>query len=206
MSFALGFYRFNIDLSHQAHALYEHVIVRTPLHPLESIEDLLLRVIVYCHAYRNGLQLSAGQFEQHLPTAWRESVTAGLDQAIMLGNPDRKLFDRLAREVPARAKECEYRIYFANDEQRATFCKHLRSSRVNWVQAVKFMQIGACSLEALAAQTKSSSRWNVTIVDETLWLSSAEAEIEMTIKELDIWSEYQDSLIATPNPSSRRDL
>ena len=194
MSFALGFFRFNIDLSHQTHAIYQQVQVRTPLHPQESLEDLLLRVIVFCRAYRSGLQLSAGQFEEQLPTAWRESVTSGLDQWVMLGTVDRKLFDRLAREVPARAKDCAYCIYFATDEQRLAFCKQLRGSRVNWAQAVQFFQISPCSLDSLARQTKSSSRWSVTIVDDSFWLSAHEIELELTIKELDIWSEYQESL------------
>ena len=195
MSFALGFYRFNIDLAHQTHSIYEQVQVRTPLHPQENLTELLLRIIVFCHAYRTGLQLSAGQFEAQLPTAWRESVTSGLDHWIMLGNPDRKLFDRLAREVPGRVNQCEYRIYFSKDEQRLAFCKNMRGSRVNWVQSVRFFQIETLALEDLAAATKSSSRWGVTVVDENLWLTAAELEIELMIRELDIWSEYQASLL-----------
>lgn len=194
MSFAHGFYRFIIDLSHQNHAIYEHVTVRTPLHPQESMQALLLRIITFCHAYLPGLNLSAGMFENELPTAWRRSATSELDLWVMLGEPDRKLFDRLARQVPSHAKSCKYNIYFSKDEERLEFCKHLRTSRNNWVKLVDFFQIQTPSLEYLERETKSSSRWGVTVIDDNLWISTETVELELKITKLDIWSEYQASL------------
>ena len=192
MSFAAAFYNFTVDLSHNDREIFTRFRVKTPLHPHESLEHLFARMIAYVHCYREGQEFSRGLFEPKDPTVWRKDVLGDTLLWIQVGTPDRKKIETTLRAYP----HAEHRIYFYEPDQITQFCHMLRGSKTNWVKDVQFYLIPSTMLEALVPLERSSPSWDVTIVDDEVYLTCDGTEIQGRISPVDIWAAYQESLLS----------
>ena len=197
MSFAAAFYNFTVDLSHNDRDIFTRFRVKTPLHPHESLEHLYARMIAYVHCYREGQGFSQGLFEPKEPTIWQKDILGDTLLWVQIGTPDKKKLEITLRAHPA----AEHRIYFYASDQIAQFCHMLRGSKTNWVKDIQFYRISGDLLEALVPLERSSPLWNVTIVDDELYLTCDDHELQSRISPVDIWAAYQESLLLD-EPSS----
>ena len=191
MSFAVAFYNFTIELNHTDRDVYIRFRVKTPHHPLESLQHLFARTIAYAHCFREGQTFPHGLFEPKEPTIWHKDILGETLLWVQLGVPDKKKL-----EVTLRASlQAEHRIYFYEENQSMQFCHMLRGSKTNWVKDVQFFQISPKLLEELVPLERSSPIWNVTFVDNQLYLNCDGAELQSAMIPLSIWDVYQESLL-----------
>jgi uncharacterized protein YaeQ len=198
MSFAAAFYNFTVDLSHNDRDIFTRFRVKTPLHPNESLEHLYARMIAYVHCYREGQGFSQGLFEPKEPTIWQKDILGDTLLWVQIGTPDKKKLETTLRAHPI----AEHRIYFYTSEQIAQFCHMLRGSKTNWVKDIQFYLIPGDLLEALVPLERSSPLWNVTIVDDELYLTCDDHELQSRISPVDIWAAYQKSLLLDQHSSN----
>jgi uncharacterized protein YaeQ len=204
MSFAAAFYNFTVELSHNDRDVFTRFRVKTPLHPLEPLEHLYARMIAYVHGYREGQGFSHGLFEPKEPTIWQKDILGDTLLWVQIGVPDKKKIEHTLRTHP----KAEHRVYFYEPSQTAQFCHMLRGSKTNWIQDVQFFAIRGDILEALVPLERSSPMWNVTIVDDELYLTCDGVELQTHVETIDIWRAYQESLLEEPviDTSSQQDL
>jgi hypothetical protein len=100
------------------------------------------------------------------------------------------------------APDAEHRIYFYEASQIQEFCHLLRGSKTNWVQDIQFFMIQPTLLEALVPISRSSPEWQVTYIDNYLYLQVDGTELESNITPVDIWAEYQESLLRVESDSA----
>ena len=191
MSFAAGFYNFTIELNHTDRDIFTRFRVKTPLHPNESLEHLFARMIAYAHCYREGQSFSHGLFEPKEPTIWQRDILGETLLWVQVGVPDRKKIEVTLRSHP----QAEHRIYFYEPSQIMQFCHLLRGSKTNWVKDIQFFQISPRILEELVPLARSSPLWNVTIVDNQLYLTCDGTELQTSLDPVDIWQSFQESLL-----------
>lgn len=194
MSFAAAFYNFTVDLSHNDREIFTRFRVKTPLHPFEPLEHLFARMIAYVHCYREGQEFSHGMFEPKEPTIWHRDVIGNTLLWVQLGAPDKKKIEITLRSQ----KDAEHRIYFYEPSQISQFCHMLRGSKTNWVKDIQFYLIPPALLEALVPLERSSPLWNVTIIDDEIFLTCDGTELQAHIESVDIWDAYQESLAHDP--------
>jgi uncharacterized protein YaeQ len=197
MSFAAAFYNFTVELSHNDRDIFTRFRVKTPLHPHESLEHLFARMIAYVHCYREGQEFSRGLFEPKEPTIWQRDILGDTLLWVQVGSPDRKKLETTLRAHP----QAEHRIYFYEQEQIAQFCHMLRGSKTDWVKEIQFFLIPSALLEALVPLERSSPLWNVTIVDDELYLTCDGTDLQDKVVTVDIWAAFQDSLLQEGGPS-----
>src|SRR5215468_3193400 len=78
-------YTFDIDLSDADRSVYEQLSLRVPLHPSETAESLLARVLAYCLELTEGLAFGRGLAEPDEPAlAPRVVVYTHKDPATLL--------------------------------------------------------------------------------------------------------------------------
>lgn len=200
MSFAAGFYNFTIELNHTDRDIFTRFRVKTPLHPHESLEHLFARMISYAHCYRDGQSFSHGLFEPKEPTLWHRDILGETLLWVQVGVPDRKKIEVTLRSHP----HAEHRIYFYDPAQIMQFCHLLRGSKTNWVKDVQFFLIPPRILEDLIPLAHSSPLWNVTIIDNQLYLTCDGSELQTSIEPVDIWQAFQESLLLDESSSEER--
>ena len=187
MTFALGFYSFNVNLNDSSRGIYTSFRVKTPRHPLESLEHLNARIIAYAHTLQDGLEFTQGLFEEKEPSIWKRSVIGDLDVWIQIGVPERKKLERALKQNP----NADFRIYFHEAGQIEAFCWMLRGSRTNWVEPISFFQISPELVGKLALQERSSANWDLTFLDSAVYLTVDGRDYISEIQTIDIWREFQ---------------
>lgn len=197
MSFVAAFYNFSIDLNHADRGVFCRFRIKVPLHPHEPLEHLFARMVAYTHCYREGQSFSQGLFEPKDPTIWLKDITGETLLWVQVGCPDRRKIELTLRSAPA----AEHRVYFYGPAQIRDFCHMLRGSKTNWVQDIQFFLIQPALLEALVPISRSSPEWQATFIDNRLYLQVDGTELESEISPVDIWAEYQESLLH-PEPGS----
>lgn len=198
MSFVAAFYSFSVDLNHADLGVFCRFRVKVPLHPYESLEHLFARMVAFTHCYREGQSFSQGLFEPKEPTIWLNDITGKTLLWVQVGCPDRRKIELTLRSAP----DAEHRIYFYETSQIQEFCHLLRGSKTNWVQDIQFFMIQPALLEALVPISRSSPEWQVTYIDDYLYLQVDGTELESNITPVDIWAEYQESLLRVESDSA----
>jgi len=187
MSFAAGFYSLSVELNNVDEDSFAKFRIKTPLHPNETLDHLFARFLAYVHSYKSGLEFTRGLFEPKEPTIWRRDITGEILQWVQVGPPEKRKLELALRS----GDSADYRVYFYAEDQQTYFAEHLKGSKTNWIEPIKFYELDPVFLAALAAQARSSSVWSVTCVDNHLYLVCDGIEFETTIERVNPWDTFQ---------------
>jgi uncharacterized protein YaeQ len=203
MTFIAAFYTFTIELNHADRGIFTSFRIKVARHELESREHLYARLIAYAHAYREELTLNNDPSRSNDPAIYLRNALGETEIWIEVGLPDRKKLELSLKHSPA----AEHAIYLYRAEDIADFCHYLRGSKSNWVEGVQFYSLDPALLERLIESESSSPTWNISFIDNAIFLTVTGAtnkgrlipqviDLESTIKPLDIWLEFQNTLAA----------
>ena len=87
-------YRFTIDLADMDRSIYQNLSVHVALHPSETIERMVMRLLAYCLNYHERLQFTKGLSTDSEPDLWRHAYNGEIEHWIELGLPDAKRVKR----------------------------------------------------------------------------------------------------------------
>ena len=90
--------------------------------------------------------------------------------------------------------DADLRVYFLNRGEILKFCSYLRGSTTNWAAAIRFYLVDESLVATLSEHERSRSEWQITFVDESVYLIADGDEHEGSVAEVDIWAEFQNSL------------
>jgi len=187
MAFTLGFYSFNVNLNDSSRGVYTSFRLKTPRHPLESLEHLYARALAFTHAFEEGLSFSQGLFEEKEPTIWKKAFDGSIENWIQVGVPDKKKFERALKQNPS----ARFSIYFYEPQDINAFCWMLRGSKTNWVENVFFFQINSTLLRSLSENESFNSDWDINLIDSSLYLTANGIDYLSEIESIDIWDAFQ---------------
>ncbi|NMC62134.1 MAG: YaeQ family protein [SAR324 cluster bacterium] len=187
MAFTLGFYSFNVNLNDPTRGVYASFRLKTPRHPLESLEHLYARALAYAHAFEEGLSFSQGLFEEKEPTIWKKAFDGSIEKWIQVGVPDKKKFERALKQNPF----AHFSIYFYEPQDIDAFCWMLRGSKTNWVENVSFFQIDSELLKDLGGNESFNSDWDINLIDSSMYLTANGIDYLSEIESIDIWNAFQ---------------
>lgn len=190
MTFVAAFYTFTIELNHSDRNVYANFRIKIPRHELESHEHLYARLIAYTHAYRSGIHFTEGISEPKEPTIEQRDEIGEVLLWVQIGAPEKRKLELSLKQHP----HAEHRIYFYEPDDIQLFCHHLRGSKTNWVEKVLFYQLDPQLIASLTEHESSSPFWNLSFIDDRIYLSVDGVELESAITPIDIWSSFQESL------------
>jgi uncharacterized protein YaeQ len=96
MALGATIYKFNIDLSNMDKHRYESVSQHIALHPSETLERMVLRLLAYCVNMHDQLRFTKGLSSDTEPDLWQKSYTDEIELWIELGLPDIKRIKKAA--------------------------------------------------------------------------------------------------------------
>lgn len=194
MTFVLAFYSFNLELTNTDAGVYAKWRIKTPRHPDESIEFLNARICALLHVFEDGVSFSHGMFNPDEPAIWKKDAIGQVLVWADVGCPEKKKLQHAIRTSRQQKTSTKISVYLFDQPQIAQVCHQLRGSKTNWVEEVNFFFIPPERLADLVVFQKSSSTWQVTIVDDVFYIVCDGNELQLPIQRLDIWSEFQKSL------------
>jgi uncharacterized protein YaeQ len=191
MTFVAAFYNFTIELNHPDRNVFTTFRLKTPRHELETHAHLYARLLAYLHCYRDGIEFARGESDSKDPTIWLKDQIDQVQLWVQVGAPEkRKLELSLKQNLNA-----EHRVYFYQQGDIERFCHHLRGSKTNWVKEVQFYRLDPVFLEQLTSLEKTSPTWSLSFIDNQIYLSIGDRDLQSEVTAIDIWDAFQESLL-----------
>jgi uncharacterized protein YaeQ len=107
MALTSTIYSFEIALADVDRGVYEALTLRAALHPSETIERLLIRVLAYCLEYEEGIAFSKGLSDGDEPAVLIRAADGRIKTWIEVGVPDA---DRLHKAAKSAERVAVYTL------------------------------------------------------------------------------------------------
>lgn len=171
MALTSTIYTFAIDLSDVDRGVYESLDLRVAMHPSESAEYLVTRVLAYCLEYREGIAFAAGGVsDAEEPAVLARDLTGRIVAWIEIGSPDA---DRLHRASKLAGKVAVY-----SHRDLRNLLPLLRERRIHRANEIPIYTFGRGFIDALVATLERRMRWTMSVNERHLYLNDLETVIE----------------------------
>ena len=169
-------YKAQLQIADMDRQLYADHALTLALHPSETEERLLVRLLAFAlnvphDTDRGALQFARGLSDSDEPDLWQHDLSGQLVQWIEVGQPD----DRRLAKACARAERVTIYCYGSAAD---IWWAGIRN-KLTRLQNLSVWQIPAAQAEALAALAQRSMQWQLTVQDAHTWLSSGDQSLEL---------------------------
>ena len=123
MALTSTIYNFDVELADVDRGVYETLAIRAALHPSETEDSLLTRLIAYCLEYEEGIAFSKGLSDGDEPALWVREPDGRIKAWIEVGAPD-------AARLHKAAKTAE-RVAVYTQKDPASLLRRLEGERIH---------------------------------------------------------------------------
>jgi len=174
-------YKATLQIADMDRQLYADHALTLALHPSETEERLLVRLLAFAlnvphDTDRGALQFARGLSDTDEPDLWQHDLTGQLVQWIEVGQPDER---RLAKACARSERVTIYCYGSAADIWWASL-----RNKLTRLTNLRVWQLPSDQAQALAALAQRSLQWQLTIQDGHVWLSSGDHSLELTPRPL----------------------
>jgi uncharacterized protein YaeQ len=174
-------YKAQLQIADMDRQLYADHGLTLALHPSETEERLLVRLLAFAlqvphDDHRGALQFARGLSDADEPDLWQHDLSGQLVHWIEVGLPD----DRRLSKACAKAERVTLYVYGASVPVWWSGIEN-KLSRLN---NLSIWHIPIEQSQALAALAQRSMQWQLTIQDGQIWLHGNDKDIEITPRRL----------------------
>jgi len=163
MALKATIHKVEIIINNMDAAYYHTHALTLAQHPSETIERLMLRLVVFALHANEQLAFTRGLSALDEPDIWQKSATGDIELWIELGEPDERRLRQacgLAREVWLYSYGRGSDVWWQGMQKKVTRLKNLR-----------VLRIAATTIAELAKLHQRTMQLQATIQDNQLWLS-----------------------------------
>lgn len=166
-------YKFNIALADLNHNHYPNLNLVLAKHPSETVERMLVRLLVYClHSYTDKDQLmcfTKGLSATEEPDIWHKGLDGQINAWIDIGEPS---FDRMKKACRLAKRTFLYSFNSKADvwwkQNQAQFSSlPIKIATFEWSQ-----------IQFLAKQIERTASWSITISEQSLFVSTTNEQVQ----------------------------
>lgn len=177
MALKATIYKAQLQISDMDRQVYGEHTLTLALHPSETEERLLIRLLAFAlqvpaDTDAGALQFARGLSDTDEPDLWQHDLSGQLVQWIEVGQPDER---RLAKAC-GRAERVSLYVYGSS---AAIWWAAIRN-KLTRLTNLAVWQIDPEQSQALAALAQRAMQWQVTVQDGTVWVSAGESSVELT--------------------------
>jgi len=163
-------YKFDITLSDLNRQVYDALNLTIALHPSETIERMMVRVLAFCMNAQERLMFSKGISAPDEPDIWSHTLDNQISLWIDVGEP---AVDRIKK---ATRQSSAVKIYSFNSKSNAWWKQGQKHFNGLPVSVFQFEWKTIQSLATLAQRTLDLS---VTISDQSAYVASKDGECDV---------------------------
>ena len=174
-------YKATLQIADMDRQLYADHALTLALHPSETEERLLVRLLAFVlnvphDTDRGALQFARGLSDADEPDLWQHDLSGQLLHWIEVGQPD----DRRLSKACARAERVTIYCFGSAAE---VWWNGIRN-KLTRLDKLSVWQIPSAQAQALAKLAARSMQWQLSIQDGQVWLSSGGDTLEITPQRL----------------------
>lgn len=135
-------------------------------HPSETLERLMLRLVVFALHANEQLGFTRGLSAVDEPELWQKSATGDIELWIDLGEPD----ERRLRQACGRARQV---LLYTYGRGSSVWWQGMQS-KITRLKNLRVLRIAPTTLVELAKLHHRNMQLQATVQDNQLWLSSGD--------------------------------
>lgn len=162
MALTSTIYTFDIELANVDRNVYETLSLRVPMHPSESEEYFVTRLLAYCLEYREGIAFSRGISDPDDPTLSVRDLTGAIRRWIEIGSPDAARLHKASKAAPSVA------VYTHRDA--AMLHRQLAGERIHRSDTIDLFTFDRELVDDLAARLDRRMKFSLSVTDGTLYV------------------------------------
>ena len=173
MALKATIYKADLNIANMDVHQYGDYQLTMALHPSETIERLMVRILAYARYADEALEFTKDLFETDEPALWQKDLTGQLKKWIEVGLPD----EDKVKKASARCDQVAVIAYgSAVDEW------YKRSSKIKTLKNVEVWQLSEATTQAIQALCERTMQLQLNVMDGewTLIGDNAQAVIEWT--------------------------
>ena len=169
-------YKATLQIADMDRQLYADHALTLALHPSETEERLLVRLLAFAlnvprDTDRGALQFARGLSDGDEPDLWQHDLTGQLLHWIEVGQPD----ERRLSKACARAERV---TLYAYGSAAGIWWNGIRN-KLTRLDKLSVWQIAPEQAQALSRLAARSMQWQLTVQDGHVWVNNGEALLEL---------------------------
>jgi uncharacterized protein YaeQ len=158
-------YAFEVALANVDRGVYESLEFRMAMHPSESAEYFVARLLAYCLEYREGIAFSRGISDPDEPPLSVRDLTGSLQVWIELGAPDAARLHKASKAAPTVV------IYTHRDP--ASLRRQWEGEKIHRAEQIALYALDRALVDALVLVLDRRMRLELSVTDGTIFVNVA---------------------------------
>ena len=173
MALKATIYKADLNIANMDVHQYGDYQLTMALHPSETIERLMVRILAYARYADEALEFTKDLFETDEPALWQKDLTGQLQKWIEVGLPD----EDKVKKASARCDQVAVIAYGSSVDEW-----YKRSSKIKTLKNVEVWQLSEATTTAIQALCERTMQLQLNVMDGewTLIGDNAQAVIEWT--------------------------
>ena len=163
MALQATIYNFDIELADNDRGVYESLALRVALHPSESAEHLIARLLAYLLEFAEGIAFSRGISDPDEPAIAVRDLTGAIDTWIDVGTPD-------AARLHKASKAARRVVVYTHKDPRQ-FLNRLAGEKIHQGDRLELYAIDRALVGALVARLDRRVALTVSVTDRELFVA-----------------------------------
>jgi uncharacterized protein YaeQ len=162
MALTSTIYNVSVDLNDVDRGVYESLALRLAMHPSETMEYMVTRLLAYCLEYTDGIEMTAGLSDGDEPAIVVRDLTGRVTAWIEVGLPDA---DRLHR-----ASKLAGRVAVYTYREIRILLGQLEGKRIHRAEDVGIYTFAGTFIKDLAARFERRAKVSLSVTERHLYL------------------------------------
>ena len=176
MALTSTMYAFNIALANVDRGVYESLEFRMAMHPSESAEYFVARLLAYCLEYTEGIAFSRGISDPDEPPLSVRDLTGSLKVWIELGAPDAARLHKASKAAPRVA------VYTHRDP--ASLRRQWDGEKIYRAEQIELYALDRELIDAIAEKLDRRMKLELSVTDGTIFVNVAGTTLSGTLERL----------------------
>lgn len=163
MALSSTMYVLDIALSHVDRNVYEMLSLRVAMHPSESAEYLVTRLLAYCMEYADGIGFSRGVSDPDEPTIAIRDLTGDLKLWVEIGAPDAARLHKASKAAP--------RVTVYTHRDPAIVLRSLAGERIHRAESIILHAVDRDLIDGIVSRLDRRMKMEVTVTSGTMYVT-----------------------------------
>jgi uncharacterized protein YaeQ len=169
-------YKLRIDISDLNRDYYDSLHLTVALHPSETLERMMTRIVAYCLNTQENIMFTKGLSNIEEPDIWVKTLDDQISLWIEVGEPAPDRIKKSSRLAP------KLKVYSFNSKSDTWWQQS--KDKVLAYRNVQFYQFDWQQTQVLATFVERTMDWSLSISGDTVYIAADTQECEITICEL----------------------
>jgi len=178
MALTSTMYAFEITLANVDRGVYESLEFRMAMHPSESAEYFVARLLAYCLEYTEGIAFSRGISDPDEPPLSVRDLTGSLKVWIELGAPDAARLHKASKAAPRVA------VYTHRD--LASLRRQWDGEKIHRAEQIELYALDRELIDAIAEKLDRRMKLELSVTDGTIFVNVAGSTLSGTLERLSV--------------------